>query len=110
MRQGYSLTGFAGMIGVSRSTITAWMDAYPEFSAACTQGKAARTSHWETAALRVADRGGGPGTAQTIIFMLKNNAPDEYADTSKHELTGKDGAPLGPTVIEIVAAKPKSER
>ena len=41
MGQGYSLTAFAGLIGVNRSTITEWMNAHPDFSAAVTRGKAA---------------------------------------------------------------------
>jgi transposase len=94
MRGGYSLTGFAGQIGVARSTIGEWMSEFPDFSAACSIGKAARTGHWEGQAVKVGERGGGPGTAQMITFMLKNNAPDEYRDKVAHEHSGPDGAPI----------------
>lgn len=94
MREGYSLTGFAGQIGVSRSTIGEWMSEYPAFSAACHVGKATRTAWWERRATSVGERGGGPGTAQIIQFMLKNNAPEEYRDKVAHELSGPDGGPI----------------
>lgn len=94
MREGLSLTGFAGQIGVSRSTIGEWMAEYPDFSAACNVGKATRTCHWEQQAVKVGERGGGPGTAQIITFMLKNNAPDEYSEKVAHTLGNADDKPF----------------
>jgi hypothetical protein len=73
MQEGFSLTGFAGQIGVSRSTIGEWMNEYPN---------------------AVGRRGGGPGTAQIIQFMLKNNAPDEYREKVAHEHSGPGGTPI----------------
>ena len=43
MREGFSLTGFAGQIGVAPSTLRAWANDFPDFSAACTIAKACRT-------------------------------------------------------------------
>lgn len=80
MQKGLSLTGFAGKIGVSRSTVSLWAKEYPDFSEATNVGKAVRAATWEEHASRVAQSGGGPGTAQIIIFALKNMAPDEYAE------------------------------
>jgi len=88
MRAGFSLTAFAGMIGVSRSTLNNWMDAYPEFLEAASRAKAARLLHWEETAIRVAKEGGGPGSATLIVFSLKNMAPEEYADKQEIQHSG----------------------
>ena len=92
--RGYSLTGFAGLIGVSRRTITNWMDTHPEFLAAVEIAKAVRAAAYEGKAWDVASGNGGPGAAQMIQFTLKNLAPDEYADTQNHRLSGANGGPI----------------
>lgn len=94
MREGLSLTAFAGLIGVARSTINEWMTAHPEFSEAVSRGKACRLLHWERAALNVAARGGGPGTATVIVFGLKNMGGDEWSDTVRQEHSGPGGGAL----------------
>lgn len=94
MGEGYSLTAFAGLIGVNRDTINAWMAQFPEFSEAVTRAKAARLRNWEDAAIKMRTNGGGPGGATITVFGLKNMGGDEWSDTTKHELTGKDGAAI----------------
>lgn len=99
MGQGYSLTAFAGSIDVSRATIDNWMKAHPEFLEAVSRSKAKRLMHWEGQALKVSEKGGGPGTATVIVFGLKNMGGDEWSDASKVEhsggvtvnITGADG-------------------
>lgn len=108
MRAGFSMTAFAGHIGVARATLNNWMAEHPEFLEAVSRGKSARLLHWEEAAIRVAKRGGGPGTATIIMFGLKNMAPEEYSDTQKHEHTGKDGGPIKTEEVsarDIIAGK-----
>jgi hypothetical protein len=107
MRAGFSLTAFAGHIGVARSTINVWMEAHSEFSEAVSRGKASRLLHWEEAAISVAKAGGGPGSATIIVFGLKNMAPDEYSDTAKLEHTGKGGAPIA--VAEAMDGQSKND-
>lgn len=34
------------------------------------------------------------GSETLTIFLLKAHKPDKYRETTRHELTGKDGAPL----------------
>lgn len=103
MGAGYSVTAFAGSIGVSRSTINEWAEQHPEFSEALSMGKAKRLRFWEQTAISVAAKGtGGPGAASVITFGLKNMGGDEWSDTTKTEVTGRDGAPLGPTLVQIV--------
>lgn len=92
--QGYSITAFAGSIGVARSTIQEWADANPEFSVAVRAAKAASAFWWESRSRRVAERGGGPGTATVIVFNLKNMAPDDYREKVDHSLAGPDGGPV----------------
>lgn len=96
--QGYSLTGFAGEIGVARQTITEWCEVHPEFSVAVQRAKAKRARWWEDNARNVAQNGGPGGQATMVIFGLKNHAPEDYSETTKHELMGKDGAPIAMSI------------
>lgn len=102
--EGYSLTGFAGEIGVTRQCISEWMRVHPEFFVAANKAKAKRAMWWESRARDVAEKGGPGGQATMVIFGLKNHAPDDYSDTTKHELTGKDGAPIEMSVEDKRAA------
>ena len=95
---GYSLTAFAGEIGVDRDTISEWAKVHPEFSVAVKRAKALRARWWEDRARDVAQTGGPGGQATMVIFGLKNHAPDDFRDKQEHELTGKDGAPLVPVL------------
>lgn len=89
-KQGYSLTAFAGMIGVCRDTISEWMNVHPEFSASVKIHQSARTYCLESDLLT-----GETGPKVTSrIFALKNAAPQEWRDKQEHEMTGKDGGPI----------------
>lgn len=100
MAEGFSLTAFAGSIGVNRQTIDNWMKEFPEFFEACMRAKAGRLRFWEKTAISVASKGtGGPGAATVITFGLKNMGDGEWSDTTKTEHTGKDGTPLETKVI-----------
>ena len=91
MGKGYSLTAFAGLIGVNRDTIAEWTKVHPEFSEAVSRGKALRCRDWETVALDMRTKGGGPGGATITMFGLKNMGGDEWSDTSRHEVSGPGG-------------------
>lgn len=84
MGQGYSLTAYAGSIGVHRDTLHEWTSAHPEFSDAVKRGKAARTMKLECGLL--AGETGPRVTAH--IFALKNAAPEEWKE--KVAVTGGD--------------------
>lgn len=92
MQDGYSVTAFAGSIGVSRQTIYNWMDENPAFFDAVKQGMAASAVWWEGQLRNVAVTGAGNATA--VIFGLKNRVSDEWRDKSTTELTGKDEGPI----------------
>src|SRR6516165_2364921 len=61
--QGYSLTAFAGEIGVSRDCLTKWGKAHPDFLLAVGVAKAKATLWHDTQGLRIAQYGGAPGQA-----------------------------------------------
>lgn len=86
--QGYSLTAFAGEIGVARSTINEWMDQHEEFSEAVKIAKAKCARWWEDCNKKVAKTGGGQGSATACVFGLKNMAPDDWRDKQEVSLTG----------------------
>ena len=100
--QGYSLTAFAGEIGVARSTINEWIEQFPAFSEAVNRAKAKRARWWEGQARNVAAEGGQGGRATMVIFGLKNHAPEDFRDKTEHELSGKDGAPLVPVLNVVI--------
>lgn len=92
--QGFSLTALAGEIGVGRETIARWCHEQEDFAEAASRAKAKRAQFWEEQGIDLAKNGGQGGRATLIIFGLKNHAPEDFAETRKVELTGKDGAPL----------------
>ena len=98
--QGYSLTAFAGSIGVTRSSINEWAGEHPEFSEAVNRAKAKRAAWWEERARQVALEGGPGGQATMVIFGLKNHAPEDYREISRTEHTGKDGGAIELSVDE----------
>jgi transposase len=87
MGRGYSLTAFAGEIGVARSTINEWMAEHPEFSEATRVGQAKRTRALETTLL--AGESGPKVTGH--IFALKNADPEGWKDKVQAEHSGPDG-------------------
>ncbi len=92
LSRGHSITGFAGQIGVARSTVFKWAEEHPEFSDAKSAAQAKAVEFWERILAKVASEGGGNATA--AIFGLKNRAPDDWADKVLTEVTGKNGGAI----------------
>lgn len=93
--RGFSLTAFAGEIGVSRDTISEWMNAHPEFSVACKIAQAKRTLYLEGGMLAL-DATSPMVTARR--FALANAAPDEWREKSHQDHT-TGGKPItGPSI------------
>jgi hypothetical protein len=88
--QGLSLTAFAGLIGVDRSTIDNWRDQHEEFFLAVKRHAAIRTRVLEQGLLS-ADMG---PRVTARIFALKNAAPEEWKDKVQNEHSSPDGGPL----------------
>jgi len=76
MQRGYSLTGVAGAMGVSRSTIAKWMKLHEEFPDAVEVGKARRVWALETALLD----SDNPAIIKARRFALVNAAPAEWRE------------------------------
>ena len=81
MGDGYSLTAFAGHIGVSRATLGDWTLAHPSFAAAVERGRAARACFLEDQFL---DGGTGAKVA-AHVFALKNAAPEDWRERPEAE-------------------------
>lgn len=94
MGEGFSFTAVAGIIGVSKSTISHWRETYPEFGAAVDRAKAKRLLHWEKAALDVAASGGAGSRATMITFGLRNTGDGEWSDLQRQEISGPNGGPI----------------
>ena len=98
MGKGYSLTAFAGEIGICGDTARQWQHDHPKFSAAVKRGQAARTMRLETTLLE-----GETGPKVTAhIFALKNAAPDEWREKVTNEHTGPDGGPINLVTRRII--------
>ena len=78
MGRGYSLTAFAGEIGVSRATLDKWIQKHAPFARAVERGKARRARVLEDRLM------GTKGSAAFGLHMeaLKTAAPDDWQDRS----------------------------
>jgi hypothetical protein len=81
MGQGFSLTAFAGTIGVSKNAVYEWIRAHADFGDAVSRARPARTLWLEQKLLR--SRKGAETTA--AIFALRNADPDEWRDVKHQE-------------------------
>ena len=110
-KEGYSLTAFAGLIGVSRDTINEWMNTIPEFSVAAKEHKAVRAMWWETQLRKTGSEGGGNGQVTACIFALKNVDPDEWRDRQevKHDGSADFLAALRDTTKRVMVGGDSTE-
>jgi hypothetical protein len=93
-RQGKSKTWMAAQIGVIRETLNEWAKRYPVFSAALSYAKACEQAAWEDMGERGLNAIGFSATAWSRSMAAR--FPDEWRESSKHEVTGKDETPLIP--------------
>ena len=100
MAEGYSVTAFAGHIGVARSTVFKWAEENPEFSDALKTAQAMAAMWWEDTLRQVAKT--GEGNASAAIFGVKNRSGEEWRDKQEIDHTTA-GQPIAPTRIELVA-------
>ena len=89
MALGYSVSGFAGWLGVTLATLQDWGRLYPDFSSALSRGKFARLNKWERMAVEVAETGGQGSQATMIIFGLKNMGSDEWKEKQEVQHSGQ---------------------
>lgn len=103
--QGYSLTAFAGMIGVHRDTLYAWGEVHPAFSDAMKRHKAVRVHRLEFGLLNSASA----PVVTAHIFALKNACPEEWRDKVVQELTGPNGGPMQVQEIRRTIVDPRNQ-
>jgi len=97
MSNGYSVTAFAGSIGVARSTVYKWADEHPDFSDALKSAQAKSSIWWEDCLRDIAQ--GKDGNATAAIFGLKNRSADEWRDKSVVEGPGANGEHLVTRIV-----------
>ena len=89
LAKGYSLGGFAGLIGVARSTINDWINRYPDFAEACARASGNRQRHWEGKAIEVGETGGKGSQGQMVIFALTNVGREDWKNRQDIEVSGQ---------------------
>jgi hypothetical protein len=96
MGRGYSLTAFAGEIGVSRSTLDHWVADHPTFARAVERGQARRARVLEDRLLAASDR-----TAFGLhMEALKTAAPDDWRGAGRPGKAPRTASPA-PTVEAV---------
>lgn len=98
MKDGYSVTAFAGHIGVARSTVFKWAEENQEFSDALKTAQAKAAYWWEQSLRQVATT--GQGNASAAIFGVKNRSGEEWRDKQEIDHTSSDDS-LKPLVIVV---------
>jgi hypothetical protein len=93
-RDGKSKTWMAAQIGVSRDTIYEWCKRYPAFADALSYAKTCEQAKWEDLGQIGVNSIGFSATAWSRSMAAR--FPDDWRESSKHEVTGMDGAPLMP--------------
>ena len=120
----------AAKLGIVASTLYAWKNQYPEFDKAIKAGRAPLNVDLEKTAVKSA-LGGFieeekteaildvqnqrptsykkttskryiPPNTTVLLFLLKNRMPEKYKEVSQHEVTGKDGERLFPSIAELM--------
>ena len=90
MGLGFSLTAFAGEIGVSRETLLRWRRRYPAFNAAVKIAEAARARALEK---KLLDANSG-ASVSAHVFALKCAVPEEWRDKAAPAADGEGGKPV----------------
>lgn len=101
---GFSLTAYAGLIGVDRDTITEWRKVHPEFDAACRHAMAVRARFLEGGMM---ERDVPAPAMNARKFALVNCAPTDWRDKIDTVISGPDGGPVRIEKIERVVLDPK---
>jgi len=100
---GASKAEMALTIGISRETFNNWEHSNPEFRDAVKECELLSQIWWEKHG-RKGMTGENPGFNSTaFIFQVKNRFRNDYMETSRTEVTGKDG---GPVEIEAKTINP----
>lgn len=91
MKEGFSYSSFAGLIGVHLDTLYAWERKHPEFSEAKKRGELKSLLHWEKLGMNGISGEIKGFNAATYIFNMKNRFgwADRNEASQEHETTIK---------------------
>lgn len=93
-REGMGKAEMASELGVAYSTFDLWTQQHPDFSEAVKEARRLSQAWWEKQG-RIATFGAIDGfNATSYIFQMKNRFREDWNDTVKQEVTGKDGGPI----------------
>lgn len=104
MSLGYSLTAFAGEIGVCRDTVYEWEKNHSEFSDAIKVARSKRVAALEDRLLF-----GLPEQTGSTIFALKNACPDEWRKDTAIQVDVNNSVQLNRPVEEWGEAEIRAE-
>lgn len=89
-RAGCAIGTSCAQAGISRATYYRWREADPAFAAEADDAIEYGTDVLEDVVFQRAVM-----TSDTLaIFLLKSRRPEKYRETTRHEISGPDGAPL----------------
>lgn len=93
--RGYSLTAFAGLLGISREKLDQWAESHPQFAEAIGAHKAKRAKFWEDELARIARQGGKTGSTTMVMFALKSLAGEDYGASASEATSAATGGEPG---------------
>ncbi|WRH62053.1 MAG: hypothetical protein RSE12_17025 [Fuscovulum sp.] len=97
-------------LGIAYNTFEAWQDEHPEFLKAVKEALARSQAWWEQNG-RIATFGGVQGfNATSYIFQMKNRFRQDWNDTVRTELTGRDGGPIQTQDVTVEALIDEARR
>lgn len=93
MADGGSKKSTAAALGISATTLSAWMKKYPELREAVEDGEELSYGYWEDLGRRLAENGNG-----SVYALVMAN---RFGWRSKNEVSGEDGGPLRVEIVEV---------
>jgi DUF438 domain-containing protein len=84
MKQGYSFSSFAKVVGFPVDEIREWAKVNPSFAQAREVGTAERRYFFETKLIQICEGKIRGANAMLLMFTLKNCFPDEWRDVIEH--------------------------
>lgn len=91
-RLGKSITQMASELDVCKDSMYEWGKNYPEFSDALRRAKQLSQAWWEDKGQDALEK---PGFQSSLwAKQVSCRFPEDYRETTRNELTGKDGEPI----------------
>lgn len=106
-KKGKSTESIGATIGVGTATMYRWREEFPDFREALELAKEYELDWWEEIAQShmIEEKDAPKLNASIWSRSMAARFPKKYRESTKHELTGADGAPLEFVKIERVIVK-----